>query len=367
MFNVKKTTLNRSARRRALRLEGMERKSMFAADASFSYDAATDTVRVEGSDYADQISISVDDQGTASTLDDTLEIKVTYDKNPILPGVTVKAYSHKLHELTVSGFPPVIQVSDIVDRVVVESGNGNDTIINNTDIPMTAEGGDGNDVILGGSAADRLYGQDGNDVLRGRSGVDFLYGGDGRDQLFGGDDNDWLYGNDGNDELNGDDGEDHLFGGRGEDRLDGGMDGVVDHLDGGPGVYTDAFRKEMYLKFDFPELTLQQVNREDFVDFNPFNDVDTTKAVNTDPTVVLPSDIGDVNANGKSDIVDFGILRSNFNKAGERNDGDLTGDGKVNLLDFAIMRANFNESADYDFLRPIIIPDLVNDIVFGEL
>ena len=57
---------------------------------------------------------------------------------------------------------------------------------------------------------------------------------------------------------------------------------------------------------------------------------------------------GDVNLDGKVDLVDFNILKSNFNLSGEdvvRGDGDLDGDMSVDLVDFNILKANFGASA----------------------
>src|SRR5262249_42885444 len=44
-------------------------------------------------------------------------------------------------------------------------------------------GGDGNDTLTGGSAADLLFGQAGDDLLLGKGGADLLFGGDGNDIL----------------------------------------------------------------------------------------------------------------------------------------------------------------------------------------
>ena len=41
-----------------------------------------------------------------------------------------------------------------VDWINVNALGGNDTIINNTDINMTADGGAGNDTMFGGAQAD---------------------------------------------------------------------------------------------------------------------------------------------------------------------------------------------------------------------
>lgn len=142
--------------------------------------------------------------------------------------------------------------------------------------PESVRGGPGDDVLIGGAGADRLYGDAGDDTLTGGAGPDMLkghadadtlsggsgdddfHGGAGRDDLFGGQgadmmrgmagwdeirggaDGDTLHGNAGRDELHGgagDDvlrghaGRDELFGNGGSDELHGGFG--ADLLDGG--------------------------------------------------------------------------------------------------------------------------------------
>lgn len=78
---------------------------------------------------------------------------------------------------------------------------GDDEVYNHTNIPMTAYGGAGNDVLSGGggndtlngdAGNDRLWGHGGDNILNGGSGDDALYAGAGSDSLHGGGDNDVL-------------------------------------------------------------------------------------------------------------------------------------------------------------------------------
>jgi len=62
-------------------------------------------------------------------------------------------------------------------------------------------GGDGNDTLIGGSAADMLFGQAGNDILLGKGGDDLLFGGTGNDTLTGGVGTDQVFGEAGNDTM----------------------------------------------------------------------------------------------------------------------------------------------------------------------
>ena len=56
--------------------------------------------------------------------------------------------------------------------------------------------------------------------------------------------------------------------------------------------------------------------------------------------------LGDVDGDGDADIVDYGIIRDNFNQPGAtRDEGDLDGSGRVDLVDFRIWKDNRNAGA----------------------
>ena len=142
-----------------------------------------------------------------------------------------------------------------VKSILVEAGNGNDTIeLDSGVVGAMIDGGDGDDVVRGGDGADtifggagdnELFGGGGNDILHGDVGNDALYGQAGRDKLYGNGGNDLLDGGGGVDHLDGGDGNDMLVGGGGNDQLFGeaGKDTLEgqagsDLLDGGPQVDT---------------------------------------------------------------------------------------------------------------------------------
>jgi Ca2+-binding RTX toxin-like protein len=87
-------------------------------------------------------------------------------------------------------------------------------------------GGDDDDVLTGGSGADRMFGQAGSDTLLGRGGIDLLFGGAGADTLTGGAGDDQVFGEGGNDRLVWNPGDDTDLdeGGAGDDtvEVDGG-------------------------------------------------------------------------------------------------------------------------------------------------
>lgn len=118
-------------------------------------------------------------------------------------------------------------------ELVVDGGDGDDTIIGAVDLPTTIRGDDGDDTITGGNLADLLDGGDGRDLINGGLGNDTINGDDGADVINGegGDDlvnggasADTIDGGVGIDILNGDTGNDSITGGLGSDTIDGGSD-----------------------------------------------------------------------------------------------------------------------------------------------
>lgn len=146
--------------------------------------------------------------------------------------------------------------------VIYFYGNaGNDTFVNNTSIPSSVQGGDGNDILVGGSGNDTLQGNTGNDSISGGSSNDTLYGSEGEDTLhgdsgndviYGGENDDDLYGDSGNDKLYGGDGNDGVYGGVGTDELTGGSDGKVDRFlfgSGTPDTLMDCDSSDAKIEF----------------------------------------------------------------------------------------------------------------------
>ena len=132
---------------------------------------------------------------------------------------------------TFSGFQTQTFAASSVQEIVFVGLGGNDVFTNNTSIPASAFGNDGNDRLNGGSGADFLGGGAGDDDLRGNGGNDILYagndinssdqlhGGDGDDSVLGGPGISRLFGNGGNDLLIGGDKDDFASGGEGDDTI----------------------------------------------------------------------------------------------------------------------------------------------------
>jgi Ca2+-binding RTX toxin-like protein len=114
----------------------------------------------------------------------------------------------------------------------ITTGPGNDTI----------DGGEGNDTIVSQGGTDNVIGGLGNDSIRTGSGNDTVDGGDGndtistfggRDSIHGGNGDDTISGGDELDWIYGDDGNDIINGEGGDDSLSGGLG--VDRISGGLG------------------------------------------------------------------------------------------------------------------------------------
>jgi Ca2+-binding RTX toxin-like protein len=89
--------------------------------------------------------------------------------------------------VTVSGLPEEVTISNFEanDRIVINGLGGDDAIVASglTGMLLTANGGDGDDVLVGSAGNDTLNGGNGDDVLIGGPGLDTLDGGPGNNIL----------------------------------------------------------------------------------------------------------------------------------------------------------------------------------------
>ena len=141
------------------------------------------------------------------------------------PENSVVSISGSTLTATLSGFETQTFNASSVQEIVFVGLGGNDRFTNNTSIPASAFGNDGNDRLNGGSGRDFLGGGAGSDELNGNGGNDILYAGDdanSTDTLRGGDGDDSLLGGPGVNTLVGDAGDDLLIGGPQNDRALGG-------------------------------------------------------------------------------------------------------------------------------------------------
>lgn len=121
----------------------------------------------------------------------------------------------------------------------LEMGGGDDVVIGGF-AADTADGNGGDDVMNGGAGDDVFGGGAGDDTLRGGRDADTLSGGGGADVIRGGSGNDSLDGDGGADNIRGGDGSDNIDGGGGDDIIRG--DAGDDQIAGGGGFDTFIFR-----------------------------------------------------------------------------------------------------------------------------
>jgi Ca2+-binding RTX toxin-like protein len=118
-------------------------------------DGVGDRVTVDGTDRADSISVS----GSA------------------VAGVSVTGLAARVH---VTGTDPF-------DGLDIESGAGDDVVtatgLAAGVVTFSADGGAGNDVLVGSAGDDTLHGGDGDDIVNGGPGADVLDGGSGNNVL----------------------------------------------------------------------------------------------------------------------------------------------------------------------------------------
>ncbi|MCX7421933.1 MAG: hypothetical protein NT013_20635, partial [Planctomycetia bacterium] len=154
------------------------------------------------------------------------------DQNGLISG-SPNVLASAIQKVVVNGSDSnnVINVSGVtaaqftlLPSIVVNAGDGNDTVTGSLDLP---------DSLSGGNGADTLFGQGGNDTLSGGDGADSIVGGDGNDSLLGGDNSDTLSGDAGNDTISGGNHNDSITGGDGVDSVLGGNG--ADNINGGDG------------------------------------------------------------------------------------------------------------------------------------
>jgi hypothetical protein len=120
--------------------------------------------------------------------------------------------------------------SDLTQSISVTGKDGEDTITlaPGTDVGASLVGGNGNDVLTGGTQTDVLEGREGNDTLNGGGGNDYLLPGYGTDHVDGGGGNDRI-------EQQSSAGEADVLGGGANDDSIWSQGGGTTQFDGGPG------------------------------------------------------------------------------------------------------------------------------------
>ena len=177
-------------------IENLEGRTLFAAVVTAVFDPAHPVVFVTGTRQSDDISIVVSG--------DQLEVRSD--------GVPINSFAlASVLSINVSGL------------------NGPDTIVVDPAVSLnsTLLGGNGKDVLTGGSGEDTIDGGNGKDVIAGGAGDDILNGGRCKDVIDGGDGDDFIMGGLARDSVTGGFGADTFSGDQISELLDKAADEVL--------------------------------------------------------------------------------------------------------------------------------------------
>ncbi|WP_279676583.1 C2 family cysteine protease [Aeoliella straminimaris] len=190
--------------------EDLEQRLAFAATAT-SLPTTNDDTSYHAPHAQVATGIGYDQQNGAlniygSEADDKVEVSQSVSQVDLnTPPVVLTMVSLGHYEMVEGERTFVVTETQVIPgspaAIYVWGYGGDDEVYNHTNIPMTANGGAGNDLLSGGggndtlngnAGNDRLWGNGGNNSLNGGSGDDALYAGAGSDSLHGGSDNDVL-------------------------------------------------------------------------------------------------------------------------------------------------------------------------------
>jgi Ca2+-binding RTX toxin-like protein len=154
----------------------------------FTARGGADTIRVNDLSGTDVSEINIDlsgvpGSGSGDGQADTIIINATSGDDVALvfgdaAGVSVVGLAAQIN---------IIGFEANLDRIIINGLAGDDVIeasgLAASGIQLTADGGDGNDVLVGGDGIDTLLGGAGDDVLISGLGIDVLDGGPGSNVL----------------------------------------------------------------------------------------------------------------------------------------------------------------------------------------
>jgi Ca2+-binding RTX toxin-like protein len=139
-----------------------------------------DTITVDDLTKTDVKNVNID-LGGADNAVDTVVINAT-NANDVIN------VANNNGVVTVTGLAETVTISNFeaTDKLVINGLGGDDAIVASglSGMLLTADGGDGNDVLIGSPGNDTLLGGAGNDVLIGNGGQDLLDGGSGGNVVF---------------------------------------------------------------------------------------------------------------------------------------------------------------------------------------
>ncbi|HVQ58932.1 MAG TPA: hypothetical protein VMS60_08510 [Solirubrobacterales bacterium] len=197
------------------------------------------TLILLGGSGEDVLQIDVSDDGTTYEIDSRspLEVGGGICRHPEGAPLKLLCEAPKIggFEIRVDAGNDIVELKEpLTVPATIDGGDGDDLLV----------GGGGSDWVMGGNGDDSLFGGLGNDRISCGEGDNFGFGGRGDDRIRGGAGQDFLYGGGADDILNGEAGDDGLFGGVGNDGLlggpgDDGLTGEEGNDHGNPGAGRD--------------------------------------------------------------------------------------------------------------------------------
>jgi Ca2+-binding RTX toxin-like protein len=243
--------------------------------------------------------------------------------------------------VSIDGGQPTL---DNTKEIVVSGGNGDDTIsLDNVALPPAQLfGGNGNDVLTGGSGADQLFGGNGDDTLNGGDGNDILDGGAGDDTVVGGKGTDTAFLGAGNDTFiwNPREGSDVVEGEAGFDTLDFRGDNISENIT----ISANGSRALLSRTAGNVIMDLNGVERIQFEAVGQNADHITINDLTGTDVKQVALDLGggdtDGNGDGKADTVTINT-RDAFTVAD--NNGVVTVSGLTNTMTISNFEANLDQ------------------------
>jgi len=134
----------------------------------------------------DITQLGIDEAGLGGAPDGVAD-RITVDGTAAADTITVKGSAAA--GVAIGGLPAAVRITgtDAIDGLDIEAGAGDDVVtaagLDAGAVTFSADGGEGNDLLVGSAGDDSLHGAAGDDVLEGGPGNDTLDGGTGSNVL----------------------------------------------------------------------------------------------------------------------------------------------------------------------------------------
>jgi Ca2+-binding RTX toxin-like protein len=335
---MRKRTSRRRRAGRTANVESLEQRTLLTVSSLF----ANSELTIVSDDGIDSIAL-----GTSAVNPLLIELTINGVVDTALPPIAAS----DIGAITIIGSDGANQIDlrgvtptdfDFVDpvtmnplQIVVDGGNGNDTLFSSSGFDDTLRAGQGNDVvdarssvttallvIEAGDGMDTVFGGVGNDDIDGGDGGDSIFGGDGNDTIFAGDGNDTVEGNDGADSIDGDEGADTILGGDGDDVINGSFGSDTIRGEAGDDILIGGAGNDSIRGGDGNDVILGNGGR-DFIDGDTGNDMIRSGA--SDDTAFGNTGNDTINAGTGNDLV-----------IGDSGDDSLLGGGGADTVNGAL-------------------------------